>query len=85
MIGHDEVYYGLRAHTTDLLHPLLLDTCGVLEHSIGYRRVPIPNALPRTVAAAVREAWRDYSTQFDILISLIDVLRGFACLCGLHV
>ncbi len=52
IIGYDEVYYGLRAHTTYLLHPLLLDTTmpqaflTVIDQVLDPRRVEIPGAVP---------------------------------------
>ena len=68
-------YDGLRVMLSEeriaIHQPAILDTYGLQEHSVGYRRVTIADLQQRTMALAIAAAWNDYSFQFSLIARVV--------------
>ena len=52
--------------------PAIVDTYGLLEHSLGHKRVTVQDLQLRTLTIAISGAWRDYSFQYDLAIRVVQ-------------
>ena len=68
-------YEGLRvmlaAERIAIHQPAVLDTYGLHEHSVGYRRVTVTDLQQRTIALAIAATWNDYSFQFSLAARVV--------------
>ena len=68
-------YNGLRVMLSEeritILQPALIDTYGLQEHSVGYRRVTVADLQQRTIALAIAAAWNDFAFQFSIVARIV--------------
>lgn len=69
--SYDDLRTDLRAARVQVQQSAILDTYGLLEHSIGLRRIVVPDLDQRTITMAVHQRWQDYSFEYNILLRYV--------------
>lgn len=69
--SYDDLRTDLRAARVHVQQSAILDTYGLLEHSIGLRRIVVPDLDQRTITMAVHQRWKDYSFEYNILLRYV--------------
>ena len=71
LLDFDSLRYYLAMNHIPLHLGAILDTHGVVERSVGHRRVVIQDLQQRSIVAGISQAWQDYAQQHDIMIRVV--------------
>ena len=72
VFDYDDLRVLLRSADIHWQQPAIVDTYGLLERSLGHKRVTVPDLQLRTLTIAISGAWREFSFRYDLAIHVVQ-------------